>query len=78
MISRLQRSTLRRMFCREPCRWSYHSRLRREKNAQERKEVCPVCKAGFTPTKKGHEICTKACKQRAYRKRKNEAREKQQ
>lgn len=44
---------------------------RRERKALEKQKVCAVCKKQFTAKKKDAMYCSDACKQRAYRERKN-------
>jgi hypothetical protein len=70
MISRLQLSQLRRTFCSESCRQTYHNGLRKEKRAEERRKVCEVCGEEFIATRRDAKTCSDACKQKAHRQRK--------
>lgn len=44
---------------------------RKERKALEKQKVCVVCKKRFTAKKKDAMYCSDACKQKAYRERKN-------
>jgi len=81
MILRLRLSELRNMFCSARCQRAYHRQLQedkkaeatekaREKRAEELEKVCEVCGEEFTATRRDAKACSKACKQKAYRRRK--------
>jgi hypothetical protein len=76
---RLTASTMRRTFCSEACGHAYRDQLRnqrrKERGAVEREKVCEVCGKEFTASRKDTKTCSQACKQRAYRQRKREARQ---
>jgi hypothetical protein len=73
MVRRLKLSELNRMFCADPCKRAYRNRLREEKRAEERKQVCEVCDEEFFTTRPDvAKTCSNACKQKAYRQRKRE------
>jgi hypothetical protein len=72
MVSRLKVSELRRTFCSDSCQRAYHNQMRKEKRAEARKKVCEVCDEEFTATKRDAKTCSKACKQKAYRRQKRE------
>jgi hypothetical protein len=76
MVSRLKLSELRRTLCSDPCRRAYQNQMRKEKRAEERSKVCEVCGEEFTATRRDQKTCSKACKQKAYRRRKKEVQEK--
>jgi hypothetical protein len=63
----------RHVFCCERCRWTYHNGVRNERNARAREKVCEVCGEGFTATRRDAKTCSPPCKQKAYRRRKQEA-----
>ena len=73
MVRRLRLSELNRMFCSNACKQAYRNRLREEKRAEERKQVCEVCDEEFFTTRPDvAKTCSNACKQKAYRRRKRE------
>ena len=63
----------RRVFCCERCRWTYHNGVRNERNARAREKACEVCGEGFTASRRDAKTCSPPCKQKAYRRRKQEA-----
>jgi hypothetical protein len=73
MVSRLELSELRRTLCSEPCRRAYQNQVRKEKRAEERKKICEVCDEEFTAARRDQKTCSRACKQKAYRRRPKEA-----
>jgi hypothetical protein len=76
MVARLHLSNLRRTFCSDSCQQAYHNQRRKEERAEERKKVCEVCGEEFTATRRDAKTCPGgACKQKAYRQRKKEARQ---
>jgi len=74
MVSRLELSELQRKFYSDPCRRAYHTQLRKEKRAEERKKVCEVCGEAFTASCRDAKTCSDGCKQKAYRRRNKESR----
>jgi endogenous inhibitor of DNA gyrase (YacG/DUF329 family) len=76
MVSPLALSALRRTFCSDRCKEAYHDQLREEKKAEERKKVCEVCGKEFTATRRDAKTCSAGCKQKAYRRRKKEVKQK--
>jgi hypothetical protein len=72
MVERLNLSRLQRTFCSDRCRHEYHNQLRKETRAEEHKMVCEVCGEEFTAKRRDAKFCSKACKQKAYRGRKDE------
>lgn len=44
---------------------------RKERKVLEKQKVCVICKKQFTAKKKDAMYCCKACKQKAYREKKN-------
>lgn len=79
MVYRLTASTMRRTFCSEACGRAYRDQLRnqrrKERSAVEREKICEVCGNEFTAPRKDSKTCSPACKQKAYRQRKREARQ---
>jgi predicted nucleic acid-binding Zn ribbon protein len=56
-------------FCTGRCRVTFHNRLRRARLAARRgKMICEVCGAEFTPKQRGAKTCSRACRQKKYRK----------
>jgi hypothetical protein len=76
MVSRLALSELRRTLCSDPCRRAYQNQVRKEKRAEARKKVCEVCGEEFTATRRDSKTCSDRCKQKAYRRRKKEVKQK--
>jgi hypothetical protein len=76
MVSRLKLSELRNTFCSDPCKRTYHAKLRnqlrKEKRAEERKKVYQICGEEFTASRRDARTCSVGCKQIAYRQRKKE------
>ena len=77
MVSRLALSTLQRTLCSDSCRRAYQNQVRKERRTEERKKVCEICGEEFTATRRDQKTCSKACKQKAYRRRKKEVDENQ-
>jgi hypothetical protein len=77
MVSRLELSELQRTLCSDPCRRAYQNQVRKEKRAEERRKVCEVCGEEFTATRRDAKTCSVGCKQKAYRRRKKEVKQKQ-
>jgi hypothetical protein len=75
MVSPLDLSALRRMFCSDSCKEAYHDQLRKEKRAEERKKLCEVCGETFTASRRDAKTCSAGCKQKAYRRRKREVKQ---
>jgi hypothetical protein len=75
MVSRLDLSALKNTFCSNACEKDYKDQLREEQRAEARKKVCEVCGEEFIPTRKGAKTCSKKCKQKAYRQRKREVKD---
>lgn len=79
MVYRLTASSMRRTFCSEGCGRAYRDQLRnqrrKERGAVEREKVCEVCGEKFTAPRKDAKTCSPACKQKAYRQRKREAKQ---
>jgi hypothetical protein len=75
MVSRLALSELQRTLCSDSCRRAYQNQVRKERRAEERKKVCEVCGEEFTATRRDQKTCSKACKQKAHRRRKKEVRQ---
>jgi hypothetical protein len=73
MVSRLALSELQRTLCSDPCRRAYRSQVRKEKRAEECMKVCEVCGEEFIATRRDQKTCSRACKQKAYRRRRKEA-----
>ena len=63
----------RHVFCCGRCRWTYYNAERNERNARAREKVCEVCGEGFTASRRDAKTCSPPCKQKAYRRRKQEA-----
>jgi hypothetical protein len=79
MVYLLAPSQVGRTFCSDPCGRTYHSqlhnRLRNERGAEEREKVCETCGERFTATRRDQKNCSTACKQKAYRYRKKQAKQ---
>jgi hypothetical protein len=79
MSSQLKLSALRNTFCSDPCKWTYHAKLRnqlrKEKRAEERKKVCEICGEEFTASRQDAKACSVGCKQKVYRQRKKEVKQ---
>lgn len=63
----------RHVFCSERCQWSYYNTARNERAAHAREKVCEVCNETFTAARRDAKTCSSACKQKAYRRRKDGA-----
>lgn len=61
----------RHVFCSERCQWTYYNTARNERAACAREKVCEACGQSFTATRRDAKTCSAACKQKAYRQRKN-------
>lgn len=77
MVSRLALSKLQRTLSSDSCRRAYQNQVRKERRTEERKKVCEICGEEFTATQRDQKTCSKACKQKAYRRRKKEVNENQ-
>jgi predicted nucleic acid-binding Zn ribbon protein len=56
-------------FCTGRCRTKWHNSQRRARLAARRgKMACEVCGAQFTPKRRGAKTCSRACRQKKYRK----------
>ncbi len=79
MVYRLTPSAMGRTFCSDTCRGAYHdqlrNQLRKERGAAEREKVCEICGKEFTATRKDAKTCSQVCRQKAYRRRLQEARQ---
>jgi len=69
-VHRRWRRRRRHTFCSEHCREVYYARQRRERRPRRRfARVCPACQKQFTPRRDDMVACSRACRQRLYRRR---------
>jgi hypothetical protein len=59
------------VFCSHRCEYTYHNRRHSRRTQKLREKVCEVCSKDFTATRVDQKTCSSACKQKAYRQRKN-------
>lgn len=62
----------RHVFCSERCRWTLYNRERDRRAAVAREKICESCGEKFSTTRSDAKTCSPACRQRAYRDRKEE------
>ena len=67
MVYRLTSTALVRTFCSKQCKNSYQAQLRKERRTEDREKVCEVCGQPFVATRRDAKMCSRACKQKAYR-----------
>jgi len=60
-------------FCSTYCRVDFHQKKRSQEIKEIRKNTCIICGSSYFPDRSNSTFCTNACKQSAYRKRKNES-----
>lgn len=61
----------RHVFCCGRCEWTHYNGVRNERSARDREKVCEVCGEEFTASRRDAKTCSAACKQKAYRQRKD-------
>lgn len=62
----------RYVFCCGRCEWTHYNGVRNERSARDREKVCEVCGEEFTARRVDAKTCSAACKQKAYRLRKEQ------
>jgi hypothetical protein len=60
---------LRRVFCSDECRYTWHNSERSRRTEAGRVKVCEVCGRDFVAGNSSGRYCSGACRQRAYRQR---------
>lgn len=58
-----------RRYCSQRCANDAYMARRRDRQKEQRSKVCPVCGKHFEAERKSAVYCSRACKQKAYRRR---------
>jgi hypothetical protein len=58
--------------CSQRCAWTARNRVRSELRAEARRRDCAVCGERFQPARSDAVTCSSACRQRAYRRRRQQ------